>query len=79
VESCAALSAELDSSAGIGGGAAAGVLGGVVADGAVALLVRPAGKIAAARISGRLGCFISELLARVIPCGEHHTAPVRDQ
>jgi hypothetical protein len=57
----------------------AGVLGGVVADGAVALLVQPAHGIVAARISGSARCFISELLPRVIPCGEHHTASVRDQ
>ena len=40
----------------------AGVLGDVVADGAVALLVQPADRIVAARISGSVRCFTSGLL-----------------
>jgi len=47
-------SAGLDSSA--------GALGGAVSDGFVALLAHPAHRIAAARVSGSAGCFISELL-----------------
>lgn len=76
------VAAEDDSGAGLlaaGLDPSVGVLEGVGADGVVALLVQPAHKIAAARMSGSVRCFISEYLPRVIPYGEHHTAPMRDR
>ena len=65
------LAAGLDSSA--------GVPGGVVAEGLVALLVHPAQSIVAARISGSVRRFILEFLPQVVPYGEHHTGAMRNQ
>jgi hypothetical protein len=65
------LSAGLDSKA--------GVPGGVVAEGLIALLVHPAQSIVAARISGSVRRSIVEFLPQVVPCREHYSGAMKNR